>query len=197
MATLYYLWSNRAKFPIGSKPYFRAWGKRLFSALELMRRNRNRNQLVRKGASIHESAEIGRVVVDGPKDKLSIGRLTFLGRVYMALHDQIIIGERVCINDGVQLLTASHSVTDPQWNHVKAKITIDDYAWIGTSAIILPGVHVGKGAIVGAGAVVSKSVLPSEIVVGNPARPINKKRCPGLDYNPCEFLAANRAWLIG
>ena len=62
--------------------------------------------------------------------------------------------------------------------------------------MILPGVYLGRGAVVGAGAVVSKSVTPDSIVIGNPAKPINKVRTQVLGYNPCEFLAANRAWLV-
>jgi serine acetyltransferase len=42
--------------------------------------------------------------------------------------------------------------------------------WIGRSAILLPGVCVGDGAVVGAGAVVTKPVPPYAIVAGNPAR---------------------------
>jgi len=86
---------------------------------------------------------------------------------------------------------------DPTWNHIMKPIIIDDYAWIATNAIILPGVHIGRGAIIGAGAVVSKDVQPYQIVVGNPAKAIAKQRCEELNYNPCEFLASNRAWLIG
>ena len=44
--------------------------------------------------------------------------------------------------------------------------------WIGRSAIILPGVSIGDGAVVGAGAVVTKDVPAYAVVVGNPARVI-------------------------
>ena len=57
--------------------------------------------------------------------------------------------------------------------------------------------EIGYGAVVGAGAMVTKSVYDHQIVVGNPARPITKKRVEDLQYNPCEFLAENRAWLNG
>ena len=43
-------------------------------------------------------------------------------------------------------------------------------AWIGAGATILPGVTVGKNAVVAAGAVVTKDVAPNTIVGGNPAR---------------------------
>lgn len=197
MASLKYLWSNRAIFSITSVKFYRAWGKRFFSISELIKRNRCRMKLVRQGATIHESAEIGYVTAEGKKNQLSVGPFSSLGRIYIALHEPVIIGERVCINDGVQILTASHDVSDPSWKPIKAKVVIEDYVWIATGAIILPGVRLGRGAVVGAGAVVSKPVLPGEIVVGNPARPIQKSRCLDLHYNPCSFLAANSAWLIG
>lgn len=162
-----------------------------------MRRNIRRGKLVRKGASIDATAEIGIMDVGGPRSRLTIGAMSFLGRIQIALHDEVKIGERVCINDGAILLTASHNLKDPMWRHVKAPIIIEDYAWIATNAIILPGVHIGKGAVVGAGAVVSKNVNAYEIVAGNPAQAISKKRIEELDYNPCSFLAANLAWLKG
>lgn len=197
MASLSYLWQHRAKFPLNSKAFYRAWGKRLLSYGELRLRNHNRSILTAAGSRIHETAEIGQVIVEGNKKYLTIGSFSFLGKVTIDLHCAVNIGERVCINDGVRILSASHDVLDPQWRHIKAEIFIEDYAWIGTGALILPGVCIGRGAVVGAGAVVSKSVAPGLIVVGNPAKPISKSRCEKLDYNPCEFLAANRAWLIG
>ena len=51
-------------------------------------------------------------------------------------------------------------------------ITIEDDAFIGPGAIILPNVKIGRGAIVTAGSVVSTSVAPMTVVQGNPARPI-------------------------
>jgi acetyltransferase-like isoleucine patch superfamily enzyme len=195
MASISYLWSNRARFSFGNLDFYKAWGKRVFSFPQLFRRNMRRFRLVRNGALISSTAEIGKLKAEGHKNNLTIGDFTFIGRVYMALHDQIQIGERVCINDGVEILTASHNVTDPNWGLVKKKIIIEDYVWIGTGALILPGVKIGRGAVIGARAVVSKSVAPGTIVAGNPAVVISKTRPDQLDYNPCEFLAANRAWL--
>jgi heptaprenylglycerol acetyltransferase len=53
-------------------------------------------------------------------------------------------------------------------------ITIEDDAFIGPGAIILPNVTIGRGAVVTAGSVVSSSVGPMMVVQGNPARPIAK-----------------------
>ena len=197
MADLGFLWSNRKKFPITSILFYRAWAKRILSFPHLLSRNYRRLRLVNKGAVIDGRAEIGTTEVLGDKKRLTIGSYTFIGKVHISLHAEVEIGERVCINDGVELLTGSHDISDPKWQHIGKKITIGDYVWIGTGALILPGVSIGRGAVIGAKAVVTKSVAAGAIVVGNPAKPILKERCENLDYNPCEFLAANRAWLVG
>jgi acetyltransferase-like isoleucine patch superfamily enzyme len=57
----------------------------------------------------------------------------------------------------------------------KGPIEIDDEVWIGTRAIILSGVKIGKGAIIGAGAVVAKDVPAYTIVIGNPARVVKAR----------------------
>lgn len=197
MATLSYLWTNRAKFPVTSKKFYVAWAKRILLIPSLYKRNAMRSSLVRKGAVIHARAEIGKVTVEGHKSNLTVGSQSFLGRVNIALHDEVKIGERVCINDGVEIITASHDVADPEWKHIKGKVIIEDYAWIGTGSMLLPGVTIGRGAVVGARAVVSKSVAAGAIVAGVPAVPISKKRSEVLNYDPCDFLASNRAWLVG
>ncbi len=66
------------------------------------------------------------------------------------------------------------------------RVVIGNDVWIGRSAIVLPGVEVGNGAVVGAGAVVTKSVPPYGIVVGNPARLI---RCRFNDATVARLIA--------
>lgn len=195
MASLKFLWNNRAKFSIKSISFYKAWGKRLLTFSNLIQRNSRRKKLSNKGALIALSAEIGIVKASGHKNNLEIGENTFIGNIELALHDKITIGNKVCINDGVILLTASHDLQDPLWQHKKKPIIIEDYVWIATNAIILPGVRIGKGAVVGAGSVVSKNISNYDIVAGNPAQSIGKKRVEELNYNPCEFLAPNKAWL--
>lgn len=197
MASLKHLWQNRARFPITSLNFYRAWAKRLITLKTLLLRNWRRKQLNNKGALIAFTAEIGIIKASGRKRNLTIDNNTFIGNVEFALHDKITIGKNVCINDGVILLTASHDIHSATWDHKKQAIIVEDYAWIATNAIILPGVTIGRGAVVGAGAVVSKNIEPYIVVAGNPAKPTGKKRIEELNYNPCEWLATNRAWLKG
>jgi len=197
MASLNYLWKHRAKFSIGNIKFYKAWGKRILTLQEVLKRNYRRAKLIKAGAIICETSEIGVVKADGNKCNLTIGAHSFLGRVELALHDQITLGNNVCINDGVKLLSGSHNINDPSWKLIKKPIIIDDYVWVATNAIILPGVTIGKGAVIGAGAVVSKDVEPFAVMIGNPAKSLLKKREKDFKYNPCQFLAGNMAWLVG
>ena len=58
---------------------------------------------------------------------------------------------------------------------LKGDTVIGNDVWIGQNAVILPGVHIGDGAIIGASSVVGRDVEPYTIVVGNPARPVRKR----------------------
>ena len=57
----------------------------------------------------------------------------------------------------------------------KGDTVIGNDVWIGKNAVILPGVHIGDGAIIGANSVVGSDVEPYTIVAGNPAKSIRKR----------------------
>ena len=65
-------------------------------------------------------------------------------------------------------LTHDHGRERMQDTLIKREVVIEDDVWIGTHAIIMPGVTVGRGAVVGAGCVVTKDVAPYSVVVGIP-----------------------------
>ena len=197
MATFKYLWQNRKKNKFLSKSFFKSCAKRIFTLRELIFRNIRRIKLVLKGAKIGQTTEFSNLQISGKYNLLLVGNFTFIGKVCMALHDNVIIGNNVVINDGTKIFTASHDVSCSSWTQITAPVIIEDYVWIASDAIILPGVIIQRGAVVGAGAVVSKSVPPYSIVVGNPAKVLqNKNRPHNLIYNPCDLLACNAAWLI-
>ncbi|WP_429070582.1 sugar O-acetyltransferase [Aeromonas dhakensis] len=90
----------------------------------------------------------------------------------------ISIGAEVMIGPNVQIYTAAHSLdADERIQGVETAlpVTIKDRVWIGGGAILLPGVTIGREAIVGAGAVVTKDVPAGARVVGNPARVLPAK----------------------
>lgn len=88
----------------------------------------------------------------------------------------IVIGENVSISQEVLILTADHDVNAADFAGRSLPVRIQDYVWIGTRAVILPGVTIGKGALIAAGAVVTKDVIPYAIVAGVPARVIKMRR---------------------
>ncbi|MFK4482296.1 DapH/DapD/GlmU-related protein [Curtobacterium sp. AB7] len=87
----------------------------------------------------------------------------------------VTIEDGVSIGMAVQLLTVSHVVGPSEkraGDNVFAPIFIGRGSWIGARVTILPGVHVGAGAIVGAGAMVTADVPANVVVAGVPARVI-------------------------
>lgn len=94
----------------------------------------------------------------------------------------IAIGDSVSISAEVCILTADHYPQSPDFSGGVSPVTIEDYVFIGTRAMILPGVTLGKGSVVGAGAAVTKDVAPFTIVAGVPAKPIGSRRTD-LDYS--------------
>ncbi len=92
------------------------------------------------------------------------------------------IGNHVDIASEVMIYNSEHDVHDVEFKAKSGEVQIDDYAFIGPRAIILPGVKIGKGAVVAAAAVVTKDVAPYAIVAGVPAKTIGERRVKDLKY---------------
>ena len=109
--------------------------------------------------------------------------------------DKLIIGKFCQIAAGVEFIMndANHQMnavstfpfyTLEGWNMeapasadmpFKGNTIIGNDVWIGQNATILPGVHIGDGAIIGANSTVGSNIEPYTIVAGNPAKPIRKR----------------------
>ena len=110
------------------------------------------------------------------KDKLIIGKFC-----------QIAAGVEFVMNDANHQMSAVSTFpfyTLEGWNKkapksedmpYKGDTVIGNDVWIGQNAVILPGVHIGDGAIIGANSVVGSEVEPYTIVAGNPVKPIRKR----------------------
>jgi len=99
----------------------------------------------------------------------------------IGLHNTIIgpvtIGSHVNLAQGVTVTALNHNFADPslridEQGVTTTPVTIDDDVWIGAGAVILPGVTVGRHAVVAAGAVVNRDVPPFTLVGGVPAKVI-------------------------
>lgn len=99
----------------------------------------------------------------------------------------ITIGDNVSITYGTVIYTKGHDVDDPYFRTKGAPVTIDDYVWICGNVLVLPGVHIGKGAVILPGSVVNKDVEPYQVVGGNPAKFIRMRSTDlryELDWDP-------------
>ena len=85
----------------------------------------------------------------------------------------ITIEDDVMIAANVSLITNNHDVYDRPVLLCKP-VHIKQGAWIGANATILPGVTVGKYAVVAAGSIVTKDVPDYTVVAGNPAKVIKE-----------------------
>ena len=115
--------------------------------------------------------------------QLTIGDYSHINRgCTLDARGTIKIGNNVSVSHNVSIMSGSHDCNSVNFRGRFLPIRIDDYVWIGTGAIILQGVNIGKGAVVCAGAVVTKDVDPYDVVAGIPAKTI-KQRNKELDYH--------------
>jgi maltose O-acetyltransferase len=91
------------------------------------------------------------------------------------------LGNNVSISPEVMFITSQHLKDDPDFGVEDRPIVIEDYAWVGSRATLLPGVTIGKGAVVAACAVVARDVPPFTVVGGIPAKVIGR-RADALKY---------------
>ena len=131
-----------------------------------------------KGAGVHLGCYIW---FTGPgrmrrERLLTIGDNTRVNRnCCLDARGRLSIGRNVSISPEVAILTMQHGYDDPSFATEVKPVKIEDHVWIGTRATILPGVTIGRGAVVAAGSVVTRDVTPRTIVGGVPARPIGRR----------------------
>lgn len=102
--------------------------------------------------------------------------------------DQLHIGDYVCIGAEAVILMGGNHTHRTDWFSLypfmetiaeayvgKGDTRIEDGAWIGMRAMLMPGVTIGEGAVVASGAIVTRDVAPYWIVAGNPARPVRPR----------------------
>lgn len=130
-----------------------------------------------KGSTIHTGATFydSRHIVIG--DDSIIGENVVLdGRA------KLVIGDHVDIASEVMIYNSEHDINDAHFGPIEKEVIIDDYVFVGPRAIILPGVHIKKGAVIAAGAVVTKDVEAGSVVGGIPAKEISKRKLTDYSY---------------
>jgi maltose O-acetyltransferase len=121
------------------------------------------------------SMVMGPIDVTGPGgvQLLSIGEHSYItGPLHVDAGAQVRVGNRVHFGHDVLLLTMNHEIGPSEERCgalTAAPISVGDGAWLGSRVTILPGVSLGRGAVVAAGAVVTRDVAADTMVAGVPA----------------------------
>ena len=148
------------------------------------------NYFFRPGLLRLAGATIGRHVSIMPRVQVTPGELEIGDEVFInsdcrfACGGGIQIGDYCQIGNRVSLETIDHQlmpVVGGKRPSESAPIHVEDHVWIGSGAIVLPGVTIGEGAVVAAGAVVTKDVSAFTVVGGVPAKllrrlPVNERQ---------------------
>lgn len=104
---------------------------------------------------------------------------------------RILINDNVDIARGTSIFTLEHNPHNDYHETISGDVVIEDYVWIASNVIILPGVTIGRGSVVASGAVVTKDVPSMSIVGGIPAKVIGGRKSNlkyTLKYNPKFYL---------
>lgn len=134
---------------------------------------------------------------------ISVGDHVNLGYrpILIASRSRIVIGSHVMFGPQVTIRGGNHRIDllgrymrsvrdDEKRPEDDPGVIIEDDVWVGTRAIILAGVTIGRGSVVAAGAVVTKSVQPYSIVGGNPARVLRMRWSKHeIDEHECRLSA--------
>ena len=161
----------RGKVDVYGKPQIVSWGKPTIVIEDGVTLDSN---------PMHNEAGIVRpctLAVTG-SGKLHIGEGTGMSGVLICCQDSVTIGKHVGIGANVTIYDTDFHPVNPYERIVvnddkdinRKPVQIDDYAWIGANAMVLKGVHIGRGAVIGAGSVVTKDVPELTVYAGNPAK---------------------------
>ena len=133
-----------------------------------------------KGSSIHLNCFINRF-------NIKIGKNTAINRkCYLDSRGGIEIGDNVSISPEVHIITAEHDVNDSSFTYITEPVVLENYVFVGTRAVILPGVHLAEGCVVASGAVVTKSFPSFSVIAGVPAKVISVRN-KDLNYS-CKWM---------
>lgn len=134
------------------------------------------------GASISDNIKIFKGVKVRMPKRLAIGEGCSIGPgVLLDSRNGISIGKSVTLAYESILWTMHHDYEDPMFGVKGGPIKVEDYVWICSRAIILPGVTIGEGAVIGSGAIITKDVPPYAIM-GGVNKILKYRECRSFDY---------------
>lgn len=127
-------------------------------------------------------AQIGKGVVMKPGIRikypwnLRVGDYTWIGEnAWLDSLAPITLESHVCISQGAYLCTGNHDWKDTAFGLMIKPIVIENGAWIGARAMVMPGVTIASHSVITAGSVISRDTEPYGIYSGNPAQRVRER----------------------
>ena len=182
---MFYKSHFKSEFSISNRMMRATWqiSYLLFFRLSIVQLNPLRRFLLRLFG-----ANIGKKVLIYPSAKiwapwnLSLGDRSVIGpNVILYNVDKIEIAQDVTISQNVHLCTASHNIESVDRELIYSPIIIERGSWVFADAFVAMGTKIGEGAIVGARSLVTKDVEAFDVIGGNPAKVIKKRKVDWLD----------------
>jgi acetyltransferase-like isoleucine patch superfamily enzyme len=111
-------------------------------------------------------------------NRIQIGDNTVIGRnCYLSgSGGMLTIKNSVSITAQTYIICSTHLKDSPLFESTYGNVTIEDRAWVGARAMILPDVHIGKGSILGAQSTATKDIPDFSVYAGTPARKIGRRK---------------------
>ena len=130
--------------------------------------------------------------INSPENVCIGSHCNFAQDIFITGGGGVRIGDWVGLGPGVRIWSVNHRFDDPDkpwqlqgWD--KQPVVIEDDVWLGAGAFVMPGVTIGKGAIVSACAVVGRSIPAFALVAGNPARVVGWRKQPPGEAKTAQF----------
>lgn len=142
-----------------------------------LKHERARRIARRNGATIGQAVIMPLSLARRANANLVVGDHVSIQTDRLDLRNPVHIGSHVIIGHETEIITTSHHIDSPDFEHKNYGITIDDYVWIPTRVLILPSCrHIGRGAVVSSGSVVVRNVDSMSVVGGNPAQEFKRRQ---------------------
>ena len=131
----------------------------------------------------------------------TIGNFTGWGKNVKIYGDgEVTVGNFTAVAEDTVIYTQNHDYDHDERlpfgpKYIYKPVRIDDYAWVGLRCILLPGAHIGEGAVIQAGSVVQGEIPPCAIAGGNPARVFAMRDVE--HYNKLKVAAGGKPVEIG
>lgn len=107
---------------------------------------------------------------------LKVGDFVWLGeRVWIENQGKVIIGNNVCLSQGATLMTGNHDYKKTTFDLIVKGITLEDGVWIGSNAIVCPGVICSSHSVLTINSVAMHNMDARWIYQGNPAQKIRER----------------------